>query len=88
MTALLPGTAYITRRGHTCRLYGPEAIILGLELVKDEQWATKAAETQREAKGLALPQAMLLLVSPIQQCSYPIEVSYIKSEMFLFTWLR
>ena len=30
----LPGTVYITRRGHTCRLYGPQAIILGLELVK------------------------------------------------------
>ena len=30
----LPGTAYITRRGHTCWLYGPEAIILGLKLVK------------------------------------------------------
>eukprot|EP00964_Phaeocystis_antarctica_P020088 scaffold11091_cov75-Phaeocystis_antarctica.AAC.9 len=30
----LPGTAYITRCGYTCWLYGPEAIILGLKLVK------------------------------------------------------
>ncbi len=68
MTALLPGTAYITRRRHTCRLYGHEAIILGMELVKDERWATKAVEKQREAKGLqlALPKAMLHLVSPIK----------------------
>jgi len=30
----LPRTAYITRYGHTCWLYGPEAILLGLKRVK------------------------------------------------------
>ena len=28
----LPSTTYITRRGNTCRLYGPEAMIQGLKM--------------------------------------------------------
>ena len=31
---LLPGTAYVTRCGHTCLLYGTEAILLGMKRVK------------------------------------------------------
>ena len=27
----LPGTAYVTRRGRTCRLYGAESVLLGLK---------------------------------------------------------
>jgi hypothetical protein len=31
---LLPGKAYVTRCGHTCLLYGTDAILLGMKRVK------------------------------------------------------
>ena len=50
----LPGTAYITRRGHTCRLYGPEAIILGLELVKMSGGRRKLLKSREKRKAFNL----------------------------------
>ena len=47
----LPGTAYITRRGRTCRLYGPEAIILGLELVKMSGGRRKLLKRREKQKA-------------------------------------
>ena len=49
----LPGAVpYITRRGYTCWLYGPESIILGLKLVKvsgGQRRMLKGLEKQRLA---------------------------------------
>ena len=47
----LPSTTYITRRGRTCRLYGPEAIILGLELVKMSGGRRKLLKSREKQKA-------------------------------------
>ena len=43
----LPGTAYTTRRGHTCRLYGPEAIVNGLKMSGGRRKLLKRREKQK-----------------------------------------
>ena len=45
----LPGTAYITHRGHACSLYGPEAIVKGLKIRGGRRQLLK---TRREEKKL------------------------------------
>ena len=45
----LSNTAYITRRGHTCRLYGPEAVVDGLKMSGGRR---KLLKTRREEKKL------------------------------------
>jgi len=52
---LLPRTAYITRYGHTCWLYGPEAILLGLNRVKMRGGRRRLLKRRDKRRAFGLP---------------------------------
>ena len=51
----LPRTAYITRYGHACWLYGPEAILLGLKRVKMRGGRRRLLKRRDKRRAFGLP---------------------------------
>ena len=51
----LPRTAYITRYGHACWLYGPEAILLGLNRVKMRGGRRRLLKRRDKRRAFGLP---------------------------------
>ena len=48
---LLPSTAYVTRCGHTCLLYGTRAILLGMKRVKMSGGRRRLLKANAERSG-------------------------------------